>query len=133
LTFKSERFEVTKNPIGVPDILSRRAAAGGGFALEVKTSEEKRVVLPERELSGLTASGLTPALAVLSFPEADPRWYLVNAVGLAPGSYEVARLVRRQPVDVGFDVNHAFRSILGQRAELVMTNLEELELLLRDC
>lgn len=133
LTFKSAGFKVTKNPVGVPDILSHRGVGGGGFALEVKTSEEKHVVLPERELRGLTASGLTPTLAVLSFPDFDPRWYLIGIAGLAAGSYDVTRLARRPPVDVGFDVNSAFRAVLGERIGLVTENLEGLELLLRDC
>src|SRR5579859_179529 len=131
LTFKSAGFKVTKNPIGVPDILARRESRGSGFALEVKTSEEKHIVLPERELNGLTASGLTPALAVLSFPDIDPRWYMVDIVGLAPGAHDVTHLARRPLVDVGFDVNGSFRAVLGERMGLVMENLEELELLLR--
>jgi hypothetical protein len=133
LTFKVEKFRVTKNPIGVPDILSRREEGEGGFALEVKTSEERQVLLPEREIEGLTSSGLTPTLAVLSFPEIDPRWYLVGIVGLTPGVHDVARLSRRPPIDVGFDVNRTFRAVLGERLDLVMNNLEELERLLRDC
>jgi hypothetical protein len=132
LTFKSVGFKVTKNPVGVPDILSRRANGVGGCALEVKTSEEKRIVLPERELRGLTDSGLTPALAVLSFPDIDPRWYIVDIVGLVPGAYDVTHLARRPLVDVGFDLNGVFRVVLGERMGLVTENLEELELLLRD-
>lgn len=131
ISFKSAGFEVTKNPVGVPDILARRAGPSGGFAIEAKTSEERRVTLQERELKGLVDSGLVPALAILSFPEPDPLWYLIDATKVAPGNYEVIHLARRPRVDVGFEVNSVFRTVLAERADSAMENLEELDSLLR--
>jgi hypothetical protein len=131
LTFQSQGFKVTKNPVGVPDILAHRADSSGGFAIEAKTSEEGRVTLQERELKGLVDTGLTPTVAALAFPDRDPRWFLIVGSGLPAGTYEMIHLARRPRVDVGFDTNSVFRRVLGERIGLVMENLEGLESLLR--
>jgi hypothetical protein len=132
LSFQAQGFRVTKNPVGVPDIMARRQTPAGGFAIEAKTSQEWRVTLPERELKGLTDSGLTPTLAVLSFPDRDPQWFLIDAKDLSTGTYEIARLVRHARINVGFDVNLVFRTVLGERIGMVMENLEALDSLLRE-
>lgn len=131
LSFHSQGFKVTKNPIGVPDILARRENPLGGFALEAKTSEGGKVSLQKRELKGLLDSGLTPTLAALSFPDRDPEWLFVEAHDLLPGIYEMVNLARRRRVDIGFDANFAFRTVLAQRIDLALDNPEDLEPLLR--
>lgn len=132
LSFKAAGFEVTPNRIGVPDILARRPGIAGGFAVEVKTSEERRIVLQARELEGLVNSGLTPTLAALCFPDPNPQWYLVDSRGLSAGTFDIDRLALRPSVDVGFDVNMTFRTILGERIDTIMENVEELDSLLKD-
>ena len=121
---------MTKNPIGVPDILATRDSRSSGFALEAKTSEDGRIALHERELQGLLDTGLTPTVAVLSFPDREPHWIFVDARTLTSATYELNRLARKPRVDLGFDVNLVFRMILAERIEAALERPESLDALL---
>jgi Holliday junction resolvase len=122
---------VTKNPIGVPDILATRDNPPVGFAVEAKTSEDGRVSLQERELQGLLHTGLMPTIAILVFPDPEPRWFFVDARAVMPATYEAIRLARLRQVQLGFDANLIFRAIVAERTEAAMERPETLDLLLQ--
>ncbi len=98
--------------------------------MEVKTSEGGRITLQDRELKGVTDSGLTPTVAALWFPHSDPRWLLVDGRGITAGTYEMVQLARLGAVDVGFDVNHAFGTLLADHIEMILANPQALDELL---
>lgn len=131
LSFKTEGYNVANNAVGIPDIRATNGASNLGFALEAKTSEKGRVTLSQRELKGLVYSGLTPTVAVLSFPDPKPQWHLLDARSLQAVTYDSARLVLSPAVEVGFDVNSRFRALLGEHFESLMDRPEVLDDLLR--
>jgi Holliday junction resolvase len=130
LAFHAQGFRVTKNPIGVPDILAIRDEPRAGFAVEAKTSEDGRVSLQERELDALLNSGLMPTVAILAFPDPEPRWIFVDARTVAPATYELIRLARHRQVELDFDVNLAFRSVVAGEIEAALERPDTLDDLL---
>jgi hypothetical protein len=127
LSFQACGFKVTRNPVGVPDIRALHDDPARGFAVEVKTSEGGKVTLQDRELKGITESGLIPTVAALWFPHSDPRWLLVDGRDVIAGTYEMIQLARRRPVDLGFDLNQTFRALLASRVDSILANPGALE------
>jgi hypothetical protein len=127
LSFQASGFKVTKNPVGVPDIRALHDNPARGFAVEVKTSEGGKIILQDRELKGITESALIPMVAALWFPHSDPRWLLVDGREVTAGTHEMIQLARRRPVDVGFDVNHVFRTLLADRIDTILANPQGLD------
>lgn len=127
LTLQDAGFRVLRNAVGVPDLVASRPDGGNGFAFEVKTGEGA-ITLSERDLDGVRSTGHRPVVAALLFPDPRPRWLVVDASTLVPGMHPQLRLARRSQVDLGFDLDAAFRTALGVYHPRAMLGSEALDL-----
>lgn len=126
--FEGAGFEVISNPVGVPDLIVRRRSEDP-TAIEVKTGNP--VILSRRDLSGVTAALPRAAIAVLVFPDLDPRWVFVDAHTLMPGKWESWQLRAKPQVDIGFDHKQALRKCLSTPKDLTKLDPSDLAQLAR--
>jgi len=113
---------VLNNPIGVPDFVAVRPGRKTGFAVEAKTATGGRLHLNERELKAVVLSDHRPVVAVLLFPDLHPRWVCVDGRALGPGDLAVASVVRKPQVEIDFDLDRRFRSVLAEFHEAAMSS-----------
>src|SRR5579864_7361877 len=120
--FRQEGYLVLNNPIGVPDFVAVRPGRKTGFAVEAKTATGGRLHLNERELKAVVLSDHRPVVAVLLFPDLHPRWVCVDGRALGPGDLAVASVVRKPQVEIDFDLDRRFRSVLAEFHEAAMSS-----------
>jgi len=114
-SFESAGFRVNQNAVGVPDFIAQLVGEDSfqSIAVEAKTSLTGKVTIDERDLDGVRGAAATPVVAVLVFPSPTPSWLFVNANDLVPRVWEVRRLAAREQVQLGFDVQDVFLTLLG--------------------
>jgi len=120
--FRRHEYWVMNNPIGVPDFVAVRPGKVQGYAVEVKTATGRKLQLKERELKAVRMSDHYPVVAVLIFPDLNPRWLCIDAHGLQPGALDTRSLVRYQRVTIDFDLDSEFRAVLAEFHEAAMTS-----------
>ena len=122
-SFEAAGFHVVENAIGVPDFTATASSTDGNgqtIAVEVKTSDKSKISLTQRDLDGIRTPGQIGVLAVLMFPAMNPRWLLISADSISPGSWEIRHLGMKPQVNVGFEVDNMFhRATSGLEANLV--------------
>lgn len=119
LTFQQAGFEVLRNTVGVPDLLLSRPDIRVGYAIEVKTGEE-RITLSQRDLDGVIAGGQTAVLAALFLSDPSLRWYTVDARHLRPIGYRRYELESKPPIDFGFNLAANFSVVLAKHHSVSM-------------
>ncbi len=125
-TFRRAGYAVTSNAVGVPDFIASKGSLRVGYAVEAKTGTT--LVLSERELEGVRTSTHTAVVAVLVFPDHDPRWIFVDGRALDPGQHRVYRLMRKRAVRLDFDPNDLFARTLAELYESALDGARALEL-----
>lgn len=120
--FRREGYWVLSNAIGVPDFVAVRPGSTEGFAVEAKTATGGKLHLNDRELKGVTLSEHRPVVAVLLFPDLIPRWICLDAHALRAGDLSVPSLVRKPLVQLDFDLDDGFRSVLAEFHEAAMAS-----------
>jgi hypothetical protein len=130
--FERAGYQVTMNAVGVPDFTAARPSREAGYGVEVKTAAGGKVSLSRRDLDGVMNSGRAPVIAVLDYPSSDPRWVFLDARALQPGGFEIFRLSRKPQVDLDFDADLLFRSILAECHEAAMKGRGALEAALKN-
>ncbi len=123
--FRRAGYTVTSNAVGVPDFVASRGTPPVGYAVEAKTGTH--VILSERELAGIRASAHTAVVAVLLFPDFDPRWLLLDGRRIAAGMHPGHRLQREPVVALDFDANAEFRRVLAAFHEAALEGSRVLE------
>jgi hypothetical protein len=120
-SFRRRAYWVISNAVGVPDFVAVRPGNMQGYAVEVKTATGRKLNLKDRELQAVTMSDHYPVVAVLLFPNLDPRWLCLDAHALRPGALDTMSLVRMLLVRIDFDLNGEFRAVLADFHEAAMT------------
>lgn len=113
LTFHQAGFQVLRNTVGVPDLLLSRPETREGYAIEVKTGDEK-ITLSQRDLDGVLSGGRTAVLAALFLSDPSLRWFTVDARGLRPIRYRRYELESKPPIDFGFNLTEKFSRVLAK-------------------
>lgn len=121
-TFRQRGYWVMSNAVGVPDFVAVRPGSTDGYAVEVKTAQGRALQLKERELKAVQMAEHTPIIAVLLFPDIDPRWLLLDARKLRVGSFDPIRLARVPSVSVGFAIDDEFKCTLAEFHDAAMTS-----------
>ena len=129
--FSMAGYKVTYNQIGVPDFIAVSAQISKGYAVEVKTSGEGAISLSKRDLEGVTNSGYTPVVAILNYPDSDPKWYFIDAVSLVPIRYKMYSIIRKPNVIMDFDANSSFRESLLKYYDYAMEGKQALRNVIR--
>jgi hypothetical protein len=119
LTFHQAGFEVLRNTVGVPDLLLSRPETREGYAIEVKTGDEK-ITLSQRDLDGVLSGGRTAVLAALFLSDPSLHWFTVDARRLRPTSYRRYELDSRPPIDFGFNLTEKFSRVLTKNHPVSM-------------
>jgi hypothetical protein len=125
--FECAGYQVTPNAVGVPDFTASKPSQSIGFSAEVKTTAGGKVSLSQRDLDGVLNSGHTPVIALLDYPSSDPRWIFLDACSVKSGTLEVFRLCRKPRIELDFDANLLFRSLLAQCFKAAMDGKEALD------
>jgi len=125
--FRREGYWVISNAIGVPDFVAVRPTKPRGFAVEVKTATGRKLQLMDRELKAVAMSEHEPVLAVLIFPDLNPRWLCVDANSLRSGAIDIIALHRKPQVLLDFDLNTEFRAVVAEFHEAAMTSTYSLD------
>ncbi|MBM4434132.1 MAG: hypothetical protein FJ028_03290 [Chloroflexi bacterium] len=123
--FRRAGFTVTSNAVGVPDFVASRGLPPLGYAVEAKTGT--RVNLTKRELEGVRGPAHTAVVAILLFPDFDPRWLFLDGSRIPPGMRSVRRLRVYPAVSLDFDANGAFRQVLSDFHEAALDGSVALE------
>lgn len=111
LSFKRSGFTVIKNSVGVPDLQVNWPSGPHGFAIEVKTGGTS-VSLSKRDLEGVKSTGRTPIVAAYFLSDPNPRWLMLDANSLKPGTFRRYELESTPKIDVGFEVTSTFSRVL---------------------
>lgn len=120
--FRRQAYWVISNAVGVPDFVAVRPGRVQGYAVEVKTATGRKLLLKDRELKAVTMSDHYPVVAVLIFPDLDPRWLCLDAHALRSGALDTISLVRKSLVAVDFDLSKEFRAVLAEFHGAAMTS-----------
>ncbi len=119
LTFHQAGFEVLRNAVGVPDLLLSRPETQAGYAIEVKTGDE-RVTLSQRDLDGVLSGARTAVVAALFLSDPSLRWFTVDARHLRPSSYRRYDFDSKPPIDFGFNLTEKFSRVLAKNHPVSM-------------
>lgn len=111
LTFQRAGFTVIKNAVGVPDLQAFEPGKHVGYAMEAKTGDTS-ITLSKRDLDGVKSTNRIPVVAAYFLSDPTPRWWLIDARSLRPTAYRRYELEPKPTVDVGFDLNSTFFSVL---------------------
>jgi hypothetical protein len=120
--FRRQAYWVISNAVGVPDFVAVRPGKVQGYAVEVKTATGRKLHLKDRELKAVTMSDHYPVVAVLIFPDLEPRWLCMDAHSLRSGALDTMSLIRKPLVAIDFDLNKEFRAVLAEFHEAAMTS-----------
>lgn len=125
-TFRRAGYHVTSNAVGVPDFVASKGSPPIGYAVEAKTGTT--LVLSQRELEGVRTTAHIAVVAVLIFPDHEPRWMFIDGRAIDAGQHRPYRLVRRPSVRLDFDANDLFARTLAHLYESALAGARALEL-----
>jgi hypothetical protein len=117
-------YSVTPNYIGVPDLRAAQRESGAGFAIECKTGNP--VVVSERDLKGIQDCQEIGVLASFVYPAIQPHWWLTDGNRLRVRSWAWWELGRLPTVDLGFDVDDVFVTLVNHVPVEVLMDREAL-------
>ncbi len=107
-----------------PDIVAHKGE--NSFIVEVKTSNSSVIRLKREDLQGINgAQGLKPVIAVLSYPDVEIHWILVDASRLGAGDYLKSSLKIFGMKDIESEMNKQFFAVIKKHQSSMMlgTNL----------
>jgi len=112
LTLKELGFKVPYCQLsGRPDIVAMKGVKG--YRLEAKAYTGFEVTITSKDLEGVNDdSGHQPIIAVLSFPEVESRWMMLDARHLHPGRFGKTFLEHLSIKPLEREVNKRFSSVV---------------------
>ncbi|MHB1501973.1 MAG: hypothetical protein ACYCYK_12570 [Candidatus Dormibacteria bacterium] len=110
-TLEAAGYDVTPNYVGVPDLRATQWEIGAGFAIECKTGSP--VVLSARDLKGIRECHEVGVLASFVYPSVRPHWWMTDATRLRARPWEWWELGRLPVIDLGFDVDETFVTVVN--------------------
>jgi len=102
LGFKILEFKLS----GRPDMIVKKDTEV--YAIEVKAPVENDVVFAKEDIEGVIETNYKPLLAILSYPEADVKWIIIDAKLMRPGKFNKISLERYSIKQIENDVSNAF-------------------------
>lgn len=107
LTLKEMGFKICLFQLaGRPDIVVLRE--NEGYAFEVKAQIGTEVIIKEEDLKGVVDSGYQPILAILSYPEIETKWLILDARSLRAGKFNKISLERHSIRTLEENINKEF-------------------------
>ncbi len=111
LTFSSIRFRISNFQFsGRPDFCAHRSRVE--YAVEAKAPLGNDVLLKKEDLDGVLGLGLTPVIAVLTYPEIETQWIVADAARIKPRKLSKASLKQLSLIDLENEINGSFLSVL---------------------
>ncbi len=127
LTFIDLGFKVPVCKLtGRPDIIVNREAEM--YAIEVKAPIETNVVIAQEDIDGVIKTDYRPVLAVLSYPEADTRWIIIDAKLMHPGKFNKISLEKYSLKEIENNVSDAFHYTIEKYFDVAKSGIKKLNI-----
>lgn len=111
LTFKDMGFDVPLCQLtGRPDIRATRGSEG--YDVEVKAQTGCDAIIKENDIGGVIDSGHKAVIAILTFPDVETKWLMLDAEHLHAGKYNKISLERYSLESLETEVNETFLKTL---------------------